>query len=81
MQQIKDRLREYLLGDKEFLQSTNKNLREEYGLGLWRNKEFKWIKEAFDSGYGGYPGKSFFNYLDRVYNDYRCMKSTLPRGT
>ena len=73
-QEIRDRLKEYLLNDKDFSFSSNKELREEYGYDLWKKREFKWIQEAFGS-YHGYPAKDYFLFLERVYKEIR-----LPAG-
>ena len=72
---VREKLKEQLKQDIQFKISTNKKLRVEYARNLWDNKEFKWIREGFTVYRGGYPSDEYFNFIDRVFNEIKYIKS------
>ena len=72
---VREKLKEHLKQDIQFKISTNKKLRVEYARNLWDNKEFKWIREGFTVYRGGYPSDEYFNFIDRVFNEIKYIKS------
>ncbi|MBQ6214381.1 MAG: hypothetical protein IJJ67_03070 [Oscillospiraceae bacterium] len=71
---IREKLKDYLLEDIQFKISTNQKLRNEYARNLWENRRFKWIRDGFDKMFGDYPTNEYFLFIDRVFKEMKYME-------
>lgn len=72
--EIRERLKAELVKNNDFRHSTNMRLRQSFGTQLWEDENYSWIKKGFSDGWGAFPPKEFFLFLDRVYNEIKTSR-------
>ena len=65
----RNKLKEYLMSDKQFKISSNQSLRDAYAKELWDDKEKRWIQEGFEKTRFGFAPKDYFTFIERVYKE------------
>ena len=79
--EVRDKVKEYLINDIQFKISTNQDLRADYAYNLWNNTKFKWIHEGFKERRGGYPPKEYFNFIERVFREMKYSGTKITEQT